>query len=204
MLSIGTVPEAGETKSAHVGILGNPKNHDGAEGGDADVGHSGSPTVRVVAARRHCNLCPLQKGLLWTAPLDVVVFALLRVLAASRKPIAFRNIPYLCRLRPMKVTHSLALVALTILQMSHEGDGYIWGYQLSKRSGVRSGVLYPQLDRMLDEGWLADHWEERQEGQTRPPRRYYTLTDAGRIELGAVAHRVQTEQRFSTLRGAFA
>lgn len=104
----------------------------------------------------------------------------------------------------MKVTHSLALVALAILQMSREGDGYIWGYQLSKRSGVRSGVLYPQLDRMLDEGWVADHWEEKHEGQKRPPRRYYTLTDAGRIELGAVANRVQSEQRFSTLRGAFA
>ncbi|WP_255467917.1 PadR family transcriptional regulator [Plantibacter sp. M259] len=88
--------------------------------------------------------------------------------------------------------------------MGHEGDGYIWGYQLSKRSGVRSGVLYPQLDRMLDEGWLKDHWEERQDGQKRPPRRYYTLTDSGRRELGAVAHRIQTEQRFSTLRGALA
>lgn len=104
----------------------------------------------------------------------------------------------------MKVTHSLALVALTILQMSHEGDGYIWGYQLSKHSGVRSGVLYPQLDRMLEEGWLEDHWEERQEGQKRPPRRYYILTDTGRMELGAVARRVQNEQRFSSLRGAFA
>lgn len=104
----------------------------------------------------------------------------------------------------MKVTHSLALVALVILQMDREDAGSIWGYQLSKRSGVRSGVLYPQLDRMLAEGWLEDHWEEGAEGQKRPPRRYYTLTDHGRTELGAVAQRVKTEQRFSTLRGAFA
>lgn len=104
----------------------------------------------------------------------------------------------------MKVTHSLALVALAILQMDREDSGSIWGYQLSKRSGVRSGVLYPQLDRMLAEGWLGDHWEERAGGQKRPPRRYYTLTDHGRAELGAVVRRVETEQRFSSLRGAFA
>ncbi|NIY62067.1 PadR family transcriptional regulator [Clavibacter michiganensis subsp. michiganensis] len=104
----------------------------------------------------------------------------------------------------MKVTHSLALVAMVILQMDSEDEGSIWGYQLSKRSGVRSGVLYPQLDRMLAEGWLEDHWEARVEGQKRPARRYYTLTDQGRLELGAVARRVKTEQRFSSLRSALA
>lgn len=43
----------------------------------------------------------------------------------------------------MKVTRSLVLVVMAILQMSGEGDGRIWGYALSKKSGVRSGVLYP-------------------------------------------------------------
>lgn len=104
----------------------------------------------------------------------------------------------------MRVTHSLALVALAMIQINQEGDGFIWGYQLTKRSGVRSGVLYPQLDRMLAEGWLEDHWEERAADQKRPARRYYTLTDEGRIELGAVAHRVNTEPRFASMRGVFA
>lgn len=97
----------------------------------------------------------------------------------------------------MKVTHSLVLVAIAILQMDGEGDGRIWGYALSKKSGVRSGVLYPQLDRMMGEGWLEDHWEEHAEGKKRPPRRYYTLTDAGRDNLGAVKRRAETEQRFA-------
>jgi PadR family transcriptional regulator PadR len=104
----------------------------------------------------------------------------------------------------MKVTYSLALVAMTVLEMDREDDGRLWGYALSKRSGVRSGVLYPQLDRMLGEGWLADHWEERTEGQKRPARRYYTLTDEGRRELGAVASRVKSERQFKGLRGVFA
>lgn len=104
---------------------------------------------------------------------------------------------YLCRIRHMKVTHSLLIVAIAVLDASDENDGRIWGYALSKRSGVRSGVLYPILDRMLGEGWLEDHWEERQPDQKRPPRRYYVLTDKGRQDLGAVVQRAQAERRFA-------
>jgi PadR family transcriptional regulator PadR len=104
----------------------------------------------------------------------------------------------------MKVTHSLVLVAVAILEMDREGDGSVWGYALSKRSGVRSGVLYPQLDRMLGEGWLEDHWEEHTEGQKRPPRRYYTLTDQGRTGLGAVVARAESQARFQSMKAVFA
>lgn len=99
----------------------------------------------------------------------------------------------------MKVTHSLVLVAVAILQIDQEEGGRIWGYALSKKSGVRSGVLYPQLDRMLGEGWLEDHWEEHDEAKKRPPRRYYALTDAGRMELGAVVKRADREPRFAAM-----
>ncbi len=99
----------------------------------------------------------------------------------------------------MKVTHSLVLVAVAILGMDQEGDGRIWGYALSKRSGVRSGVLYPQLDRMMGQGWLEDHWESQKEVRKRPPRRYYTLTDEGRTNLGAVVRRAEREPRFASI-----
>ncbi len=104
----------------------------------------------------------------------------------------------------MKVTHSLVVVALAILEMDQEGDGRIWGYALSKKSGVRSGVLYPQLDRMMGEEWLEDHWEEHAEGNKRPPRRYYTLTDRGRNNLGGVVRRAESEQRFAGMKWAHA
>ncbi len=100
----------------------------------------------------------------------------------------------------MKVTHSLVLVAVAILQMDQEDDCRIWGYALSKKSGVRSGVLYPQLDRMMGEGWLEDHWEEHDEAKKRPPRRYYTLTDKGRMNLGAVCKRAEREPRFASMK----
>ncbi|MCY1659277.1 helix-turn-helix transcriptional regulator [Dietzia sp. SL131] len=99
----------------------------------------------------------------------------------------------------MKITHSLVLVVIAILEMGREDDGRIWGYALSKKSGVRSGVLYPQLDRMLNEGWLEDHWEEQSPARKRPPRRYYTVTQDGWRSLGAIAHRASSEQRFAGL-----
>ena len=100
----------------------------------------------------------------------------------------------------MKVTHSLVLVAQAVLLMDQQDDGRIWGYALSKMSGVRSGVLYPQLDKMLANGWLEDHWESQDEAKKRPPRRYYIVTDEGRFELGAVVKRAAAEPRFASMK----
>lgn len=100
----------------------------------------------------------------------------------------------------MKVTRALAAVAVAMLEMAQEGDGRLWGYALSKRADVRSGVLYPQLDRMLVEGWLDDHWESQDEVKKRPPRRYYTLTDEGRIHLGAVIAQAEREPGLALLK----
>jgi PadR family transcriptional regulator PadR len=80
-----------------------------------------------------------------------------------------------------------------------------WGYELSKRSGVRSGVLYPMLTRMLDEGWLTDGWEDPTTiSNKRPPRRYYELTDKGRLALGAVLQEARCDARFAGLRWRWA
>jgi PadR family transcriptional regulator len=77
--------------------------------------------------------------------------------------------------------------------------GLHWGYDLSRRAGVRSGVLYPLLSRMLEEGWLTDGWETTEEARGRPPRRYYQLTDYGRRELGGLLDTAQLDPRFAAL-----
>lgn len=64
--------------------------------------------------------------------------------------------------------------------------GRHYGYPLLAAAGVRSGTLYPILDRFLADGWLGDDWELPDEATAKKPRRYYTLTDKGRIELGAL------------------
>lgn len=101
-------------------------------------------------------------------------------------------------IRRVRKTYALVQVALELMA---DPTGRHWGYELSKRSGVRSGVMYPLLQRMLDEQWLADGWEDQvQVGRTkRPPRRYYELTDKGKIELGAVIADARHDTRFTHL-----
>jgi PadR family transcriptional regulator PadR len=75
-----------------------------------------------------------------------------------------------------------------------------WGYELAKTTGIRSGVLYPMLTRMLEAGWLTDGWEDPAAIQEkRPPRRYYELTKEGRRQLGALVVKAQTDRRFANL-----
>lgn len=97
----------------------------------------------------------------------------------------FRIPLYLGRLVPMRRTHSLVRL---LHAFGEDPTGHHWGYNLSKRSGLRSGVLYPILHRMLDEGWLTDGWEEPVTLGRRPPRRYYQLTPDG---LSACAHALE-------------
>jgi PadR family transcriptional regulator, regulatory protein PadR len=96
----------------------------------------------------------------------------------------------------MRRTYALVLVAIALMA---DASGRHWGYELSKQSGVRSGVMYPILARMLDEGWLADGWEDQaQTGRAkRPPRRYYEVTDKGKAELGAVIADARHDARFA-------
>ena len=61
------------------------------------------------------------------------------------------------------------------------------------------------LTRMLNEGWVEDGWEDPNTiREKRPPRRYYELTDKGRLELGAVLRAVRSDARFAGLAWRFA
>jgi PadR family transcriptional regulator, regulatory protein PadR len=99
----------------------------------------------------------------------------------------------------MRKTHALVQVAIA---MMNDPLGRYWGYQLTKTSGVRSGVLYPILTRMLDEGWLTDGWEDRDQKGKHRSRRYYQLTDEGRIALDGVLAEARRDARFIGLLGA--
>lgn len=96
----------------------------------------------------------------------------------------------------MRQTHALIQVAL---QLADDPFGRHWGYDLSVRSGVRSGVMYPILHRMLDEEWLTDGWDDSQARRHRPPRRYYELTELGRSSLGGVLEAARKDARFTSL-----
>lgn len=102
----------------------------------------------------------------------------------------------------MRKTHALIQVAQALMA---DPGGQHWGYDLSKRAGVRSGVLYPVLHRMLDERWIEDGWEERADiTGKRPPRRYYKLTGEGHAELAAILAAARSDARFRVLVGRLA
>jgi PadR family transcriptional regulator PadR len=46
---------------------------------------------------------------------------------------------------------------------------------------VVEGTLYPLLTRLKNDGYLSYRWEESVQG---PPRKYYELTEQGRLFLG--------------------
>ncbi len=46
---------------------------------------------------------------------------------------------------------------------------------------IVEGTLYPILTRQKNQGLLSYRWEESPQG---PPRKYYTITDYGRVFLG--------------------
>ncbi|MFE9237758.1 PadR family transcriptional regulator [Streptomyces sp. NPDC007007] len=99
----------------------------------------------------------------------------------------------------MRKTHALIQVVLALME---DPDGRHWGYELSKQSGVRSGVLYPMLRRMLDDGWLEDGWEEPSEATgKRPPRRYYKLNAEGQAAAVAILSEARQDARFRALVG---
>ncbi|HYQ68080.1 PadR family transcriptional regulator [Actinophytocola sp.] len=96
----------------------------------------------------------------------------------------------------MRKTQALIQVAVALMA---DPQGKHWGYNLTKRSGVRSGVLYPILRRLLDEHWISDGWEDPATAGGRPPRRYYQLTELGHQELRALLAIAGNEPRFQDI-----
>lgn len=72
----------------------------------------------------------------------------------------------------------------------------VYGRELMEAGGVKSGTLYPILDRLEDEGWIVGEWEAvdpRTVG--RPRRRYYKLTGAGAVAATREVQRASARLR---------
>lgn len=74
-----------------------------------------------------------------------------------------------------------------VLALLRDRDRY--GFELvralSENDLVTSeGTVYPLLTRLRNDGLVETFWQESTQG---PPRRYYRLTDAGRLALESFA-----------------
>ena len=76
----------------------------------------------------------------------------------------------------------LVLQTLTLQPM----HGYAIAQHIARRSDhvlkVEQGSLYPALERLQRKGWVSSKWGET---PTKRRARYYTLTAAGRRQLGS-------------------
>lgn len=82
---------------------------------------------------------------------------------------------------------TVALVLLGVLDKSNEA---LYGYQIAREiladahdtESMKQGALYPVLRSLERSGLLTSRVQMSESG---PPRRYYTITDAGRAALAA-------------------
>ena len=59
----------------------------------------------------------------------------------------------------------------------HAPTDWKYGYDISRKTGLKSGTLYPILIRMAERELLETSWENSEAG--RPPRHLYRLTAEG-------------------------
>jgi len=68
------------------------------------------------------------------------------------------------------------------------------GYDLARRTGLKSGTLYPILIRLADRGLVEARWEEEQPAG-RPRRHLYRLTAAGAERASTAMAAVKTKAK---------
>jgi DNA-binding PadR family transcriptional regulator len=66
---------------------------------------------------------------------------------------------------------------LVLQSLLAEPKAWIHGYDISRRTGLKSGTLYPILIRLAANRLLETRWEQAEPG--RPPRHMYRLTRNG-------------------------
>ena len=85
----------------------------------------------------------------------------------------------------------ITLQTLQLLQVFMEDPAEPrYGLELARRTGLKSGTVYPALGRLETDGWLASHVEPVDPAAIgRPARRLYVLTGPGCERASAAVQR---------------
>lgn len=86
------------------------------------------------------------------------------------------------------MTRSRAPSAATrsvLAALSEAAPDWSHGYDLCRKTGLKSGTLYPLLIRLEAQGWLQAEWLPAEAG--RPPRHAYRLTATGHRYVAEIA-----------------
>ncbi|MFI6644807.1 PadR family transcriptional regulator [Streptomyces sp. NPDC050504] len=80
--------------------------------------------------------------------------------------------------------------------LSAQDDDPAWGLKICMEADLGSGTVYPILERLANNGWVTS-WSETDPHPGRPPRRFYKLTDMGRLATDvALKERAARQARF--------
>ena len=83
----------------------------------------------------------------------------------------------LCRMSTMRVTGPLIRVLLALLEEPHRE---LYGLAILRATRLKSGTMYPLLERLETLGWVASRWEDADPSEKgRPRRRFYRLSALG-------------------------
>jgi len=93
--------------------------------------------------------------------------------------------------RRKNISKQTRLLLSTLLR---NPETWQYGYEISKKTGLKSGVLYPILMRLHKQGYLISDWQAPQISG-RPPRHIYRLSETG----VALAHALETDDSLQTL-----
>jgi PadR family transcriptional regulator, regulatory protein PadR len=90
-----------------------------------------------------------------------------------------------------------------LVALREEPTGWKHGYDLSRKTGLRSGTLYPVLARLAERGLLEAMWEHAAP-EGRPRRHLYRLSAAGAAAAATLANPPANERRLRSTRSAAA
>jgi PadR family transcriptional regulator, regulatory protein PadR len=88
---------------------------------------------------------------------------------------------------PRITTQTLSILGVFLTNPKQE----IAGADIARKTGLKSGTLYPALFRLERAKWLRSKWEEGAAAELgRPRRRIYLLTSEGREQARSVCKMV--------------
>lgn len=75
----------------------------------------------------------------------------------------------------------MTIPTLRVLEvMTSANSDQLYGLEIGRRAGLRSGTVHPILARLERAGWAESAWESIDpSAEGRPARRYYWLTGDG-------------------------
>ena len=73
----------------------------------------------------------------------------------------------------------------TVMILHALARGHRYGFDLMAQTGLTSGTVYPALERLERLGLARSRWEDADVAhqEKRPPRRYFEITEPGKVEL---------------------